>query len=41
MLSPARRPTGAEARAFLRRLVAEIRSHWPRVENLICADSHY
>jgi len=41
MLRPARRPTGAEARAFLRRLVHEIRSHWPRVEILIRADSHY
>jgi hypothetical protein len=41
MLRPARRPTGAEARAFLRRLVRQIRSHWPRVEILIRADSHY
>lgn len=41
MLRPARRPTGAEARAFLRRLVREIRSHWPRVEILVRADSHY
>jgi Transposase DDE domain group 1 len=41
MLRPARRPGGAEARAFLRRLVREIRSHWPRVEILIRADSHY
>jgi hypothetical protein len=41
MLRPARRPTGAEARAFLRRLVGEIRQHWPRVEILIRADSHY
>ena len=41
MLRPAKRPTGAEARAFLRRLVCEIRSHWPRVEILIRADSHY
>src|SRR5919202_511985 len=32
MLRPACRPSGAEARAFLRRLVREIRSHWPRVE---------
>jgi hypothetical protein len=40
-LRPAKRPTGAEARAFLRRLVREIRSHWPRVEILIRADSHY
>ena len=41
MLRPARRPSGAEARAFLRRLVREIHSHWPRVEILIRADSHY
>lgn len=41
MLRPARRPTGAEARAFLRRLVREIRGHWPRVEIMIRADSHY
>jgi hypothetical protein len=41
MLRPACRPSGAEARAFLRRLVREIRSHWPRVEILIRADSHY
>jgi hypothetical protein len=41
MLRPARRPTGADARAFLRRLVREIRGHWPRVEILIRADSHY
>jgi len=41
MLRPARRPDGREARAFLRRLVRAIRSHWPRVEILIRADSHY
>ena len=41
MLRPARRPTGAEARAFLRRLVREIRGHWPRVAILIRADSHF
>ncbi|HEV7251477.1 MAG TPA: IS1380 family transposase [Mesorhizobium sp.] len=41
MLRPARRPTGAEARGFLRRLVREIRGHWPRVEILIRADSHF
>jgi Transposase DDE domain group 1 len=41
MLRPARRPTGAEARASLRRLVREIRGHRPRVEILIRADSHY
>jgi hypothetical protein len=41
LLRPARRPSGAEVRAFLRRLVRAIRSHWPRVEILIRADSHY
>src|SRR3954452_24033660 len=41
MLRPACRPSGAEARAFLRRLVREIRSHWPRVEILLRADSDY
>src|SRR5215210_6799104 len=41
MLRPACRPSGAEARAFLRRLVRGIRSHWPRVEILIRADSQY
>jgi hypothetical protein len=41
MLRPARRPSGREARAFLRRLVREIRRHWPRVEIMIRADSHY
>src|SRR5918993_1564698 len=41
MLRPAHRPSGREARAFLRRLVREIRVHWPRVEILIRADSHY
>ncbi len=40
MLRPAKRPSGREARAFLRRLVRAIRSHWPRVEILIRADSH-
>ena len=41
MLRPARRPTGVEARNLLRRLVREIRAHWPRVEIMIRADSHY
>mgnify|MGYP000101877242 CR=1 FL=1 len=41
MLRPARRPTGHEVRAFLRRLVRAIRGHWPRVGILIRADSHY
>jgi hypothetical protein len=41
MLRPAKRPSGQEARAFLRRLVRAIRSHWPRVQILLRADSHY
>ena len=41
MLRPAKRPSGREVRAFLRRLVRAIRGHWPRVEILIRADSHY
>ncbi len=40
-LRPACRPDGREARALLRRVVRDIRSHWPRVEILIRADSHY
>jgi hypothetical protein len=41
MLRPAKRPTGVELRCFLRRLVKEIRRHWPRVDILLRADSHY
>jgi hypothetical protein len=41
MLRPARRPSGVEARSFLRRLVREIRGRWPRVEILLRADSHF
>ena len=41
MLRPARRPTGHEVCGLLRRLVRAIRGHWPRVEILIRADSHY
>ena len=41
MLRPAKRPSGHEARAFLRRLVRAIRSHWPRVEITLRGDSHY
>ena len=37
---PGARP-GARSRAFLRRLVRAIRGHWPRVEILLRADSHY
>jgi hypothetical protein len=41
LLRPAKRPKGVEIRAFLRRLVRAIRSHWPEVEILLRADSHY
>jgi hypothetical protein len=41
LLRPARRPKGAESAAHLRRLIREIRKHWPRTEILLRADSHY
>ena len=41
LLRPAKRPKGVEIRAFLRRLVRAIRSHWPEVAILVRADSHY
>lgn len=37
----ARRPSGAEIRPHLRRLVRAIRSNWPNTRILIRADSHY
>ena len=41
MLRPAKRPSGREIRAFVRRLVGAIRALWPKVEILLRADSHY
>ncbi len=41
VLRPAKRPSGKEARAFLRRLLRAIRANWPRTEILLRADSHY
>jgi hypothetical protein len=41
VLRPAKRPKGVEIRAFLRRLIRAIRSHWPQVAILVRADSHY
>jgi len=41
VLRPAKRPSGREIRAFLRRLVRQLRANWPRVEVLLRADSHY
>jgi len=41
VLRPAKRPGGKEIRAFLRRLLRAIRSHWPRTQILLRGDSHY
>ena len=41
LLRPARRPGGAESAAHLRRLIREVRKHWPRTGILLRADSHY
>src|SRR6266511_2445850 len=41
LLRPAKRPKGVEIRAFLRRIIRAIRAHWPQVEILLRADSHY
>lgn len=41
ILRPAKRPSGREIRAHLRRVIRTIRGTWPRVEILIRADSHY
>jgi hypothetical protein len=41
LLRPARRPKGAESVAHIRRLIRQIRAHWPKTEILLRADSHY
>jgi hypothetical protein len=41
LLRPGKRPSGVEIRGFVRRLVGTIRAHWPKVEILLRADSHY
>jgi hypothetical protein len=41
VLRPAKRPSGAEIRPHLRRLVRAIRGNWPNTRILIRADSHY
>ena len=41
MLRPAKRPSGREIRAFLRRLLRAIRANWPATQILIRGDSHY
>jgi hypothetical protein len=41
LLRSGKRPSGVEIRGFVRRLIGAIRAHWPRVEILLRADSHY
>ncbi len=41
VLRPARRPTGKEAAAHIRRLIRQIRRHWPTTRIPLRADSHY
>ena len=41
LLRPGKRPSGSEIRGFVRRLVSAVRAHWPKVEILLRADSHY
>jgi Transposase DDE domain group 1 len=41
LLRPGKRPSGVEIRSFVRRLVGALRGHWPKVEILLRADSHY
>ena len=41
VLRPAKRPSGVEIRAHLRRLLRAIRANWPKTDILIRADSHY
>jgi hypothetical protein len=41
LLRPACRPKGAESAAHIRRLIRQIRKHWPKTEILLRADGHY
>jgi hypothetical protein len=41
VLRPGKRPSGAEIRGLVRRLIGSLRNHWPKVEILLRADSHY
>ena len=41
VLRPASRPSGKQIVRWLHRLITAIRSHWPRVEIMLRADSHY
>ena len=41
VLRPAKRPSGKEIKAFLRRLLRAIRAHWPKTQIMLRGDSHY
>ena len=41
LLRPGRRPTGSEIVSILKRLVAFLRSHWPKVSIILRGDSHF
>jgi hypothetical protein len=41
VLRPACRPSGRQIVKWLRRLIAALRVHWPRVEIMLRGDSHY
>ncbi len=41
VLRPASRPSGRQIVRWLQRLITALRSHWPRVDIMLRADSHY
>ena len=41
VLQPASRPSGQQIVRWLHRLITAIRGHWPRVQIMLRADSHY
>lgn len=41
LLRPARHPKGAESAGHIRRLIRQIRRHWPQTKILLRADSRY
>lgn len=41
VLRPARRPTGKDGASHIRCLIWQIRRHWPTMQILLRADSHY
>jgi hypothetical protein len=41
VLRPACRPSGRQIVKWLRRLIAALRAHWPRVEIMLRGDSHF